>query len=393
MHDDSYLHGAKRLYMTATPRIYDDSTKAKAGQANAILASMDDESVFGPEFHRLGFGEAVSRGLLTDYKVLVLAVDEEQVVADLPDAARRRQFRAAPRRRRQDRRLLERPGEAEALRAPTSAPTPAPMQRAVAFAGTIANSQKFARLFSAVVEGYIAAHDPSDDEEDDAPPLRCEVQHVDGTFNVLERNSKLDWLKAPAAPGNCRVLSNARCLSEGVDVPALDAVMFLNPRKIGRRRRPVRRPGHAQSAGQAVRLHHPAGRHPVRTHPRGSAQRQQEVPGRLGGPPGSARPRRPLQRDDQQDRPQPGPEIDRIQIIGVGGTRRRRPRTAAGRSRSQASPAAAVARRVAGRHLRQDRHKVGTRRYWEDWAKDIADIADAPHHPHHAPCSADPAWM
>jgi predicted helicase len=79
IHDDSYLRGAKRLYMTATPRIYDDSSKAKAGEADAVLASMDDEAVFGPELHRLGFGEAVSRDLLTDYKVLVLAVDETSV--------------------------------------------------------------------------------------------------------------------------------------------------------------------------------------------------------------------------------------------------------------------------------------------------------------------------
>src|SRR5690606_7588006 len=59
----------------------------------------------------------------------------------------------------------------------------------------------------------------------------CEVEHVDGTFNVLRRNEKLDWLKETHDDGNlCRILSNARCLAEGVDVPALDAVLFLNPR-------------------------------------------------------------------------------------------------------------------------------------------------------------------
>ncbi|WP_260115348.1 DEAD/DEAH box helicase family protein [Ornithinimicrobium sp. INDO-MA30-4] len=79
VHDDNFIQASKRLYMTATPRIYDDNSKAKAGQSNAILASMDDENLFGPEFHRLGFGEAVSLNLLTDYKVLVLAVDEGSV--------------------------------------------------------------------------------------------------------------------------------------------------------------------------------------------------------------------------------------------------------------------------------------------------------------------------
>jgi predicted helicase len=61
VHDPNYLRATKRLYMTATPKIYDDTSKAKAGQTNAVLASMDDEKTFGPQFHRLGFGERVSQ--------------------------------------------------------------------------------------------------------------------------------------------------------------------------------------------------------------------------------------------------------------------------------------------------------------------------------------------
>lgn len=79
VHDESLLLADKRLYMTATPRLYDDASKAKAGQADAVIASMDDEAVFGPEFYRLGFGQAVSQGWLTDYKVIVLTVDEGAV--------------------------------------------------------------------------------------------------------------------------------------------------------------------------------------------------------------------------------------------------------------------------------------------------------------------------
>ncbi|MDN5963978.1 MAG: DEAD/DEAH box helicase family protein, partial [Actinomyces sp.] len=85
VHDNAYLRGVKRLYMTATPRIYDDNSKAKAGQKDAVLASMDDEALFGPEFHRLGFGEAVGMGLLTDYRVLVLTVDEGAVSQTMQD--------------------------------------------------------------------------------------------------------------------------------------------------------------------------------------------------------------------------------------------------------------------------------------------------------------------
>ena len=77
--------------------------------------------------------------------------------------------------------------------------------------------------------------------------LQCEVDHVDGTFNALQRNQKLDWLRVHRG-SVCRILSNARCLSEGVDVPALDAVMFLNPRNSVSGCGPVRRSSHAPSA-------------------------------------------------------------------------------------------------------------------------------------------------
>jgi predicted helicase len=76
VHDNSYIKAAKRLYMTATPRLFDPKVKDKATASDAVLVSMDDESLYGPVLHRLGFGEAVEKDLLTDYKVLVLKVDE-----------------------------------------------------------------------------------------------------------------------------------------------------------------------------------------------------------------------------------------------------------------------------------------------------------------------------
>ena len=58
--------------------------------------------------------------------------------------------------------------------------------------------------------------------------VTVELQHVDGTQNALYRKECIDWLKEDTSENVCRILSNARCLSEGIDVPALDAVMFLN---------------------------------------------------------------------------------------------------------------------------------------------------------------------
>ncbi|MCD2197891.1 DEAD/DEAH box helicase family protein [Actinomycetospora endophytica] len=228
VHDDEYLPAAKRLYMTATPRIYDDATKAKAGEANAVLASMDDESRYGPEFHRLGFGEAVEKELLTDYKVLVLTVDESSVARtfqqQLSDDGNELKLDDAAKIVGCWNGLAKR-GRAEH----SFEPDVAPMRRAIAFAGQIADSKRIEKLFQDVTDHYVDATDQQ--AVDGSSPLKCEVRHVDGTMNALQRNGSLDWLRGDPASGSCRILTNARCLSEGVDVPALDAVMFLSPRK------------------------------------------------------------------------------------------------------------------------------------------------------------------
>lgn len=220
VHDHAFLTAAKRLYMTATPRIFDEVSRKKADENSVAVASMDDEALFGPEFYRLGFGEAVHRGLLTDYKVLVLAVDE---------AAINQQFQSL---------LVDEDGElsiddvarivgcwkglaSRGTDRDAQADSVMPMQRAVAFAANIKESQKTADMFDRVSH-TLAETNPAS--------LTCRAEHVDGGMNVAIRNRKLRWLEETPEPDECRILTNARCLSEGVDVPDLDAVMFLNPR-------------------------------------------------------------------------------------------------------------------------------------------------------------------
>jgi len=226
IHDANFIRAKKRLYMTATPRIYSDDTKTKAKDADAELCSMDDPAVFGEEFYRLGFGEAVGAGLLSDYQVLVLAVDEKYVSTTF-----QHQIADANNELKLDdavkitgcwnglaKRLADGSADATSFHGDT-----APMRRAVAFSRSIKDSKAFAQQFGQIIAAYRAAH-PEEET------LQCELDHVDGTFHALRRNSLLDWLKADIPPNTCRILSNARCLSEGVDVPALDAVLFLNPR-------------------------------------------------------------------------------------------------------------------------------------------------------------------
>jgi Predicted helicase len=79
VHDNDFLKAKKRLYMTATPHLYSEDSQKKAKEADAILCSMDDPAVYGEEVYRLGFGEAVEKNLLSDYKVLVLTMNEDQI--------------------------------------------------------------------------------------------------------------------------------------------------------------------------------------------------------------------------------------------------------------------------------------------------------------------------
>lgn len=229
VHDNDLIQGRKRLYMTATPRIFGDNVKAKADEADAVLASMDDEGLFGKTLFYRGFSWAVQNNLLTDYKVVVLAMDEGLISTGvqkrLADSASELVLDDATKIVGCYKALTKTDMKADV------AADPHPMRRALAFCKDIRSSKLIRDEFSAVVDEFLGDDPILDDIKDDDDRLRCAIEHVDGTFNAKERGRLLDWLKAEAGDQTCRILTNARCLSEGVDVPALDAIMFLHPRK------------------------------------------------------------------------------------------------------------------------------------------------------------------
>ena len=229
IHDNTCVAGRKRVYMTATPKIFNEDTKFQASEKAAVLCSMDDMDTFGPVFYRIGFGEAVEKGLLTDYKVLVLGVSESQVATSFQSLLANESNELAI----DDVAKLvgcwnglakRRSGELEA----SFGDDLAPMKRAVAFNRSIKDSQKIEREFEDLVRINLRNRE-NDDPTDD---LGVQVRHIDGGFNAQSRAELLNWLKQePNEEGKiCRILTNARCLTEGVDVPNLDAVLFLNPR-------------------------------------------------------------------------------------------------------------------------------------------------------------------
>ncbi|MBL8870672.1 MAG: DEAD/DEAH box helicase [Planctomycetaceae bacterium] len=231
VHDAKFIRASKRLYMTATPRIYADIAKAKAIQENITLCSMDDESVYGHQLHVITFSEAVELGLLTDYKVIVLTIDEDHVSERLQDLLKddNNQLKVDDAARIIGCwKALSKQGLRGELGNDIT-----PMQRAVAFCQVIepstgkahkVSSKQISEMFQSVIDAYQA------NTEDNSVTLRCEASHVDGSMNAMEKEAKISWLKETPPENTCRILSNVRCLSEGVDVPALDAVLFLSPR-------------------------------------------------------------------------------------------------------------------------------------------------------------------
>ena len=225
IHDDKYVEGVKRLYMTATPRIFGNKAKQKADVGRVELASMDDPKKFGKEFFNRGFNWAVENNLLSDYKVVILAIDESLVSANL-----QKSLEEGSELKLTDAtkiigvyKALAKVGfdkkENEKLK---------PIKKAIAFSQSIEISKIFEKEFSNVINEYIKNENIKDENKVE---LNVEVQHIDGSFNADQRNDNLNWLKSDTNKKTCRILSNVKCLSEGVDVPSLDAIMFLHPKK------------------------------------------------------------------------------------------------------------------------------------------------------------------
>ena len=229
VHSNDNINACKRLYMTATPRIYSSATQTKAREDNSIeLCSMDDTKMYGDEIYRIGFGEAVDKQLLSDYKVLVLTMNKDQITTTLQESLANEGsnigvdyqakligcINALSKKVLHDNNILK-----------TS--DPSPMRKAVAFCQSIRISEKISKEFDINYKAYYKSITSKEKKE----IVNVSAQHVDGTMGASLRDEKLQWLKQSSDDNNeCRILTNVRCLSEGVDVPNLDAVLFLSAR-------------------------------------------------------------------------------------------------------------------------------------------------------------------
>ncbi len=241
-HSDEHIKATKRLYMTATPKVYSESSKAKAKESDNVIYSMDDAEVFGEEIYTLNFERAIALDLLTDYKVIILAVRKENL-SGVTNSVNKKISQLKAEGTKLDKKLInnefvckivgthkglakqdlivldEENKEDHNLQNQYDT---APSQRAINFCKSINTSKNIKDSFETIMECY--------DEElkkKSFKNLEIKIDHVDGTMNCKDRLEKLEELNQ-FEPNTCKVLSNARCLSEGVDVPALDSIVFFD---------------------------------------------------------------------------------------------------------------------------------------------------------------------
>ncbi len=253
IHNNAYVKGKKRLYMTATPKVYGTAAREQENNKEAVLYSMDDVNVFGPVFHTMNFEKAVKMGCLVDYKVIILVGDANtfrsaEEADQFSDNHASRVVGAW--------KALNKYGIRDEL-----ADDLGHMRRAVGFAQQInhdskrkkTSSKDFAQYFQDVIDEYredvesrtakfknLTDEQAADLANDNAyneycftssHNLKCSTKHIDGSMNALEKANLLSWLREEPQDNECKILFNVRCLSEGVDVPSLDSVIFLAPRK------------------------------------------------------------------------------------------------------------------------------------------------------------------
>ncbi len=241
-HSDENIKAKKRLYMTATPKVYSESSKAKAKEKDNVIYSMDDGEIFGEEIYTLNFSQAIALDLLTDYKVIILAVRKENL-SGVTNSVNKKISQLKAEGTKLDKKLINNEfvckivGTHKGLAKQDlivlddenkedhnlqNQYDTAPSQRAINFCKSINTSKNIKDSFKTIMECY--------DEElkkKSFKNLKISIDHIDGTMNCKDRLEKLEELNE-FQPNTCKVLSNARCLSEGVDVPALDSIVFFD---------------------------------------------------------------------------------------------------------------------------------------------------------------------
>ena len=230
-HDEDQLRARKRLYMTATQRIYSESSvratrrlAEKRGLAYDVV-DMSDVDVYGPLLHQVKFSEAVAAGELSDYRVIVLGIREGQLTPGIRAALRGKNVP----RKASDTDLCRLLGTMLALNGAVEGEgRSGSLPRSIAFASTIQRSKWFTDTINSniALKGRVSRTLGGRGRRAD-----LESRHLDGNSTALQRNDQRRWLNDAPNRNQARMICNVKVFSEGVDVPALDAVAFLDPKQ------------------------------------------------------------------------------------------------------------------------------------------------------------------
>ena len=230
-HDAEKLYAVKRLYMTATPRVYSEQSiravqraATKKGLSYNVV-DMSDVSVYGPLLHHVKFSDAVEAGELSDYRVIVLGIREEHLTKGIRGAL---EGENVPKKVSQMElcRLL---GTMLALNGAVEGQfLPGKLSRSIAFASTIQRSKWFTET---VNDNIALKRRVSNAMSGGEKRADLESRHLDGNSTALKRNQERRWLNDAPNKNQARMICNVKVFSEGVDVPALEAVTFLDPKQ------------------------------------------------------------------------------------------------------------------------------------------------------------------
>ena len=236
VHANENISVKKRLYMTATPRVFAENVKKRIEEKSfdGQSYSMDDEETFGPEVFQMSFARAIDGGWLSDYRVVVIGVSEQ----DYLDKAKDNPITFENGKLVNAETIVRLAGCWDALATPDSQDynpnrnlgelaqdTHQHARSAIAFTSRVPHSKLAAELWRDVATWH-----QNVSEGGAKTYLNLTVDHLEAKTPSSERNTLIESLRQATSDGDCRILTNVGVLSEGVDIPALDAIVFLQSR-------------------------------------------------------------------------------------------------------------------------------------------------------------------
>jgi len=216
VHSNENIKGKKRLYMTATPKVFDvgQEDKEKLEENLVQIFDMNDEEIFGPTFFEYSFRRAIEEGYLSPYRIVVMTVDKKEVQEKLYEYLMSQGSLSID-----DTTKLVGLGKLIKGEVHNEDGTPLNLliKRGIVFVNRVSKSKRVAEDFEAVFIEYFGTQSPA------------EVQHIDGNMSVFEKRRRINWLREGGEKAH--ILTNAKVLTEGIDVPALDFVAFFDPKE------------------------------------------------------------------------------------------------------------------------------------------------------------------